>query len=75
MAASEVTTENGIRKIDSSKNPASRGITYELCAGIVDKNLPMEEIAQAEILEECGYKIPLDKLERVSTYRFVNRGT
>lgn len=32
------------------------GIMYELCAGLVDKNKSLEEIALEEIEEECGYK-------------------
>lgn len=44
------------------------GFTYELCAGIVDKELSLEEIAHEEILEETGYKVPLDKLEKISSF-------
>lgn len=44
------------------------GFTYELCAGIVDKDLPLNEIAYEEILEETGYDVPLDKLEKVSSF-------
>jgi UDP-sugar diphosphatase len=35
------------------------GYTYELCAGIVDKDKSLVEIAHEEILEECGYHVPL----------------
>ncbi len=42
------------------------GYTYELCAGIVDKELSLEEIASEEIDEECGYKIK--KLERITSF-------
>ena len=34
--------------------PGSLGCTFELCAGIVDKKIPLECIAQEEILEETG---------------------
>eukprot|EP00088_Acartia_fossae_P059346 TRINITY_DN70318_c0_g1_i1.p1 TRINITY_DN70318_c0_g1~~TRINITY_DN70318_c0_g1_i1.p1 ORF type:complete len:175 (-),score=17.22 TRINITY_DN70318_c0_g1_i1:52-576(-) len=44
------------------------GITIELCAGIVDKNMSLEETAQAEVLEECGYKIGLNNLERIVSF-------
>ena len=33
------------------------GFTYELCAGIVDKNKSLEQIAIEEIYEETGYKV------------------
>uniref|UniRef100_A0A6J0UE37 Uridine diphosphate glucose pyrophosphatase NUDT14 isoform X3 n=1 Tax=Pogona vitticeps TaxID=103695 RepID=A0A6J0UE37_9SAUR len=50
--------------------PASVGVTYELCAGIVDKpELSLEEIACREILEECGYEVPLATLKRITSYR------
>jgi len=36
------------------------GLTIELCAGIVDKNLSLEQIAKEEIEEECGYEVALE---------------
>ncbi len=42
------------------------GLTVELCAGIVDKNLSLVEIASEEIIEECGYLVPIDKIERIT---------
>jgi UDP-sugar diphosphatase len=44
------------------------GYTYELCAGIVDKDKSLVEIAHEEILEECGYHVPLDKIERITSF-------
>lgn len=44
------------------------GYTYELCAGIVDKSKSLVEIAHEEILEECGYHVPLEGIERVSSF-------
>ncbi|XP_017785238.1 PREDICTED: uridine diphosphate glucose pyrophosphatase-like isoform X2 [Nicrophorus vespilloides] len=55
--------------IDVKKYPAHLGFTLELCAGIVDKKLSLAEIASEEILEECGYKVHHNQLERVSSYR------
>lgn len=50
--------------------PVSTGVTYELCAGLVDKpNLSLEEIARQEVLEECGYDVPASKLKRITSYR------
>ncbi|XP_061468324.1 uridine diphosphate glucose pyrophosphatase NUDT14 isoform X2 [Rhineura floridana] len=50
--------------------PASEGVTYELCAGIVDKpQLSLEEIACKEVLEECGYEVPIVSLKRITSYR------
>ena len=42
------------------------GFTYELCAGIVDKKLSLEQIAIEEIDEECGYKV--DRLEKITSF-------
>lgn len=44
------------------------GFTYELCAGIVDKNKSLVEIAQEEIFEECGFQVPLASIERVTSF-------
>lgn len=44
------------------------GVTIELCAGIVDKTLTLEEIAQEEIEEECGYAVPLEAIHRVTSF-------
>lgn len=44
------------------------GYTYELCAGIVDKDKSLVEIAHEEILEECGYHVPLENIERVTSF-------
>lgn len=44
------------------------GMTIELCAGIVDKNLSLSQIAQEEIEEECGYAVPLEKIEKITAF-------
>jgi UDP-sugar diphosphatase len=44
------------------------GITFELCAGITDKDLTPEETVREEISEETGYDIPLEKIERVTSF-------
>ncbi len=44
------------------------GMTIELCAGLVDKELTLEAIAQEEILEECGYDVPSEKIERIVSF-------
>ncbi|MBA1433006.1 MAG: NUDIX domain-containing protein [Epsilonproteobacteria bacterium] len=50
-----------------NKNPGN-GYMYELCAGIVDKKCSLVQIAKEEILEECGYDVPLDKIEKISSF-------
>lgn len=44
------------------------GMMYELCAGIVDKDTTNAQIAQEEVLEECGYDIPVESLEKVNSF-------
>ncbi len=34
--------------------PPQVGVSYELCAGIVDKKMSLEEIAKCEVMEETG---------------------
>jgi len=47
-------------------NGIQDGMTVELCAGIVDKNLTLAQIAIEEIEEECGYAVPLESIERIT---------
>lgn len=59
-----------VEESSSQWPPASAGVTYELCAGLVDKpDLSLEEIARQEVLEECGYDVPASKLKRITSYR------
>lgn len=44
------------------------GFTYELCAGIVDKNKSLIEIAQEEVLEETGYDVSIKELKKVISF-------
>ncbi|MDD2791303.1 MAG: NUDIX hydrolase [Sulfurimonas sp.] len=44
------------------------GYTYELCAGIVDKDASKVQIAKEEILEECGYDIPLESITKITSF-------
>jgi len=64
------TTKNAFVLVKQFRPPVflqnQDGFTYELCAGIVDKELSLEQIAIEEVDEECGYK--LDKLERVTSF-------
>ena len=46
----------------------NRTCTYELCAGIVDKDVSLEQITREEIDEECGYAVPLSGLEKISSF-------
>jgi UDP-sugar diphosphatase len=42
--------------------------TYELCAGITDKDIPLKKIAQEEIIEETGYDVPLDDIQKINSF-------
>lgn len=44
------------------------GYTYELCAGIIDKDASDVQIAKEEVFEECGYDVPLENLQKVTTF-------
>lgn len=63
------TPNNMIQDVDWSKVPAKCGITTELCAGIVDTNRTLNEVMRSEVLEECGYDVPLENFHEVTTYR------
>ncbi|MDR2906032.1 MAG: NUDIX domain-containing protein [Helicobacteraceae bacterium] len=44
------------------------GYTYELCAGILDKNKSEQDTAIEEIEEETGYKISAERIERITEF-------
>ena len=44
------------------------GMMYELCAGIVDKKTSLEQIAKEEILEECGYDVALQNIQKIASF-------
>ena len=46
----------------------SDGFTYELCAGIVDKECSLEQIAKEEIDEECGFNVPLENIDKITSF-------
>lgn len=50
--------------------PFSAGVSYELCAGIVDQQRSEVEIAQSEIHEETGYEVPVEAITKL----FVHHG-
>ncbi|VDO13772.1 unnamed protein product [Rodentolepis nana] len=53
---------------NANNPPEDVGYTLEICAGLVDKpNLSLEEIAAAEVHEECGYKVDPSRLRKFST--------
>src|SRR6218665_3921059 len=56
-------------KLDASALPPSAGFTYELCAGIIDKQKSVAAIAVEEVLEECGYQVTEDCLEEITKCR------
>ncbi len=45
-----------------------KGYTYELCAGIVDKKGSLAQIASEEIEEECGYEVPAERIEKITSF-------
>ncbi len=47
--------------------------TYELCAGLVDKQATLEQIAREEINEECGFDVPVENIRKISSF-FTNVG-
>jgi 8-oxo-dGTP pyrophosphatase MutT (NUDIX family) len=64
--------ENKDKQLDEIKwdnYPISMGETTELCAGMMDKfGLSPAETVRMEIIEECGYDVPLDKIVPVRQY-------
>ena len=55
--------------IDTEKYPGHLGLTLELCSGIHDKDVPVSTIAKGEVLEECGYDVPLENIRKITSGR------
>lgn len=49
-------------------NDSSKTFTYELCAGLVDKDKSLEEIVQEEIDEECGYHVQIKDILKITSF-------
>lgn len=54
-------------------NDKNHSLTYELCAGIVDKDASLKQIAKEEINEECGYDVALKNITEINSF-FTNVG-
>jgi UDP-sugar diphosphatase len=62
--------QESLKNLDWCKVNPRDAFTYELCAGICDKNgKSLEETAQEEIMEECGYRVSLENIHRVKAFR------
>lgn len=46
----------------------SDGYTVELCAGLVDKDKSLKQIAKEEVIEECGYDICVNSIEKITSF-------
>lgn len=66
----ELQPNKPVEELDlNSQNPLT-GYTYELCSGLVDKDgKNWLEITQEEILEECGYHVPLENIHKITSFR------
>ena len=42
--------------------------TYELCAGIIDKDVSLEQITKEEIMEECGFDVELSQIKKITSF-------
>jgi len=42
------------------------GMTIELCAGLIDKEKSLVQIAKEEIEEECGFSVSVEKIKRIT---------
>ena len=61
--------DQGWKSEESPIDPCC-GCCYELCAGLVDKpGKSLAAVAQEEVLEECGYDVPIESLRRVTAYQ------
>lgn len=72
------TTKNAFLVVKQFRPPVfihhnNHNFTYELCAGIIDKGISLEQIVQEEIDEECGYAVEIQNIHKISSF-FTNVG-
>ncbi len=72
------TTKNAFLLVKQFRPPVyihnnEHQFTYELCAGIIDKNMALNQIAKEEIEEECGYDVKVDDIIKITSF-FTNVG-
>jgi len=48
--------------------PETDGVAYEACAGLIDKDISIKQIAKEELLEEMGYDVELDEIIPVRNF-------
>jgi len=48
-------------------NHPELAVRYELCGGRVDKPISNIDIAREEVLEECGYDVKVEDMQKVTT--------
>lgn len=61
--------EEEIGKQDVPLPPLEAGLTFELCAGILDKSaLSPEQTAAEEVVEECGFRVEPSQLRKIASY-------
>lgn len=53
--------------LNSSKS-IEEAHTYELCAGMCDKDKSLEETVSEEIDEECGYRVSPESIEKITAF-------
>lgn len=56
------------------ENYRNEGISVECCAGLVDKNKPISQVAAEEVFEETGYQVDADRLEQFGKFRRIDSG-
>lgn len=70
MLSKERQGVSSIHDVDFTKQQPKLAVTYEFCAGIIDKkHLSNKEHAHAELLEECGFAVDINSIESVTSYR------
>ena len=70
LEASDSDSSNSLSSnLNWSASDPNKAFTYELCAGICDKNKSLKETIREEILEECGYDVSADQVFEVNAFR------
>jgi len=69
MESGEIIVVEQVRVPVLCNDDSQGGRVTEACAGLVDKNKDIKQIVKEEILEECGFDVPMDNIKFLKTLK------
>ncbi|GAB6021103.1 hypothetical protein CHUAL_003736 [Chamberlinius hualienensis] len=58
-----------VNKVDVNQYPVCQGWSLDVITRLVDKNMPLTDLAKEELLEKYGYDVPVSAFHKVISYK------